>query len=254
MFRLTSCLVVFALAMNGNAPVWAGPIIYDNGGPDTTVNGWRSDFDEPVQEADDFILGAGANVIAGIHWWGSYNYETNAQDDFTIRIFPDADNGGPAINPIIELSVGNVTRVDTGRITVTAPFGAEFGPLFKYRTDVTPIALNPGTTYYLSIVNDSKNIGYTGNWRWTVSLTGDDHWYRFPDGDPWTSGERNLAFNLTTVPEPSTFILLTIAALGLLVYGWRRVLIFGRGWPGHSCAEGSAIWEDSFARSVRVAE
>jgi len=31
-----------------------------------------------------------------------------------------------------------------------------------------------------------------------------------------------MAFELTTVPEPSTFVLLAMGAFGLLAYAWRK--------------------------------
>ena len=176
---------LFIVGFVGVAPVWAGPIIYDNGGPDTSRPGWRSDFVLPVQEADDFVLTTD-NVIADIHWWGSYDAVVNNPDNFTIRIF--TDGGAPAQNPLIDLNVGSVTRVDTGDDTVLNA-GGDTGTLYEYWVEVDPIVLDLNTTYYLSIVNntDDPSLALSGNWRWSATSTDNGHWSRGADNTSWNS-------------------------------------------------------------------
>jgi hypothetical protein len=76
----------------------------------------ESDFDVPLQAADDFAtsvpfsLSPRCMVVLGYH--GPTNTPT-ASDDFTIRFYEDAD-GSPAISPVFEFPVGDVGRTDTG--------------------------------------------------------------------------------------------------------------------------------------------
>ncbi len=56
----------------------------------------------------------------------------------------------------------------------------------------------------------------------STGLVGDYVWYDSFDSGPTDSGYV-IFRSITTIPEPSTIILLATAALGLLAYGWRRV-------------------------------
>ena len=44
----------------------------------------------------------------------------------------------------------------------------------------------------------------------------------YPDGHAYQGDSINLAFAITTVPEPGTIVLLITAGLGLLLFAWRR--------------------------------
>ena len=205
------------LALSSSAA--RGEVIFDNGAPDF-MDGWASDFVQPVQEAEDFVLAAGQNTITGVHWWGSYSYSTiPSVDDFTVQLF--ADNGGfPAVDPFVQLAVGDVGRTDTGDVGLGGQIVGH--TIFKYSVDISPVTLVPSTRYYLSIVNSTP--GPVGeSWRWTTSVEGapvGSHWWRVPGVIPWTAAADSLAFNLTGIPEPATLSLLTLG--GLLITRRRR--------------------------------
>ena len=195
-------------------------VIFDNGAPDEDVS-WVSDFDFPNQVADDFSLTPLANTILDVHWWGIYfSTGTPGTDDFTIRIFED--NGGvPKTDWYREFEVGDVGRVDTGI--------DELGiyDIYQYETDIPATPLTAGTTYWLSIVNDTAG-DVDDNWYWGLSDDGGGNGAsRGNDGEIWTTHARNVdvAFQLTgnVVPEASTYLLFGLGTLGLMVWRKRKV-------------------------------
>jgi hypothetical protein len=216
MIRLFA-LVAAGFALAASATPARADIIFDNGTPDLT-NAFNSDFfNFGFQSADDFVLAPGASTITDLHWWGVYAFTNtpNAADNFTIRIFADA-GGAPDINPFVSVNVGNVSRTFTGDNVV----GFD---VYEYDVDVAPIALAPGTTYWLSIVNDSANNPGGDGWFWATSdgLAGNGH-QRFGDGVGWDIAGAEFAFNLTgaAIPEPAS--LAVFGALAAGAFGLRR--------------------------------
>ncbi len=201
--------------------------IFDNGAPDL-LGGLFSDFDQPQQAADDFQLQAGASTITDVHWYGLYAFDNTppALDNFRIRIF--GDNGGvPLANFLHEVLVGNA-------VNRTATANQVFGfDVFSY--DVlftsTPIVLNPLTTYWLSIVNDTSNENDVWVWA-SSSVVGGNAAFRVAgDGTPWLTDQdgRDLAFSLTNdglpnnpIPEPSTMLLLGTGLAGIVAWRARK--------------------------------
>lgn len=219
-------------------------IIYDNGGPldgGTTV---ASDLDmlfDPLpagfedlcddvtavcyqEAADDFVLSA-ATQISGINWWGAYTSQNQfdaVADDFSLRIL-DA-----AFGLVADINVGSVTRFDTGLNAEDLGNGI-VRDIFGYETSIAPLVLTAGQ-YYLSVVNNTAGDGLAERWSWqsTAGVSGTVAQARqsnavFADtttgwentaGPPDGAGY-DLAFNITSVPEPSTITLLGIGMLGL---------------------------------------
>ena len=101
----------------------------------------------------------------------------------------------------------------------------------EYRADLScsdPVRLSPGT-YWLELHSGDtltpKSGGFLG---WEFSSTGNTPGYRFSEDlslIPLTRGAGAFAFELTDVPEPSTFlfVFLGTAALVVLKVSRRRV-------------------------------
>ena len=217
-------------------------IIYNNGGPldgGTTVASdldmlfdplpaGSADFCDDVnapcfqEAADDFVLSA-ATQITGINWWGVYTNDNQfnaVADDFTLRIL-DA-----AFGLVADINVGSVTRFDTGLDALDLRTVRD---IFAYEVNIAPLVLTAGQ-YYLSVVNNTAGDGLGQRWSWqsTAGISGTEAQARqsnvvFADtttgwddvGAPPEFPGFDLAFNLTSVPEPSTIALLGIGILGL---------------------------------------
>ncbi|QYZ66230.1 MAG: hypothetical protein OI74_14870 [Gammaproteobacteria bacterium (ex Lamellibrachia satsuma)] len=103
------------------------------------------------ENADDFQLSEGNNVIIEVSWWGHYYNPTTApkQDNFTIRVYQD-NEGTPKqnVDSEMEFQVGHVTRTETGDTV----YGSS---IYAYVARIPQLTLNTDRPYWLSIVNDS---------------------------------------------------------------------------------------------------
>jgi hypothetical protein len=216
MRNIVKVLVVLTFLVWGTAA--GAAVIFSNGGIGS--NGQVSDTDTSQTTgfaADDFSLAAGANVITGIQWTGLYAFNNSplATDNFTIQFFVNAA-GVPAVAPFLSLPIGNVPRVDTG---VNASFGSD---IFSYSANVAPIPLAPGTTFWMSIFNNTA-ADTNDNWFWGMTDAAGNGAFRSDQVSAWTTIGFRTDFTLTgplAVSEPSSLALLSIAVIGLL--GWRR--------------------------------
>jgi len=234
---LLACLVVIGT----ESGLQAGPIIYDNGNP-LLVSGFFADvaIEDGItiygglQPADDFQLEQGRNVIGDIHWWGNYGWNGPLlpTDNFTIYILDD-NNGLPG-NVLLTIPVGDLGRTDTGNDVLpncrSCPSDHK-ADVFAYSYDLPfQIILTPETTYWLSILNDTRG-DPGGEWFWSQTDTSSGNAAVFPL--PSVAGPQfplrwqhqsglELAFNLTayspiTIPDTAgTLSLLALGITGLL--------------------------------------
>lgn len=192
--------------------VASAAVIFDNG--ISATNGFVSDPDfDPSGgfSADDFSLSAGANVITDVHWTGLYAFADTPQavDNFVIEFYADVA-GAPAVAPFATRAVGNPGRLDTGTDT-SAGFD-----LFAYSADIAPLAVAPGTTFWISIVNDTT-VDTDDNWFWGMQDAVGNSFVRFDSTSAWTQFNNAHEFSLTgpAVPEPSSLVLLALGAIAL---------------------------------------
>jgi hypothetical protein len=195
--------------------------IFTNGGPNGRT-AFFSDVDQSgtapaVIQADDFVLQQGAATISDVHWWGTYGLTrtTPATDDFSLQIF--GDNAGEP-GTLLETRVigNNANRIATGGTIGTGVLFTEYA----YTANIAPIALSPGTTYWLSLFNNTAN-DTDDNWAWETSQDSGNAHGRAVGSSTWLIISNELAFSLTSddlaaVPEPAT-LALVVAGVGAIL-------------------------------------
>ena len=188
-----------------------------------------SDFGRRRQQADNFQLTGPYLTITEVHWWGEYGSfpDPAPTDDFVIRFFSNTRRK-PSVVPFAEMPADNLTRTPayTTDLALRRDDHHDEDTIYHYSADLpSPLTLNPGTTYYLSVVNNTKS-----SWGWLEdgarSHCGDrSHWFRYGDENDehaWRTScrNRNLSFELFAIPEPATITILLTGMLALA--GWHR--------------------------------
>ena len=185
-------------------PTMASAAVFFSQGFDPSnfaANG-TSDFGSSTQRADDFSI-TQDNILGSVSWQGIYLINGATTDNFTLRLFTDSLTSTPNQTPFWSENVANLST----RTVANNP------NLFTYEANLSAgMSLTAGTTYWLSIVNNTTN-----DWSWAASSTGGLAANRSLDSNPWTQGNGTFQFQLATaVPAPGAIWFLGSGLLGLL--------------------------------------
>jgi hypothetical protein len=181
---------------------------------------FRNDFGNPTwqQVADDVMLDSSA-TIRRLTWWGFYHEDNPpATESMRLRFYDVRPADGLPGNILFEESFLNPSRTATGLVIFTGVDPHEY----KYEVNLTtPFDLLAEIPYWLEIVQlGDPDIAF----RWESGFASPEDQIAFsnpyvPDWMLTTSGLLNNAFQLSTIPKPST---LALFGLGLLLAGKRR--------------------------------
>ena len=230
-------VIVFGVCSAGWAQLYETKV---KQAPDLGTSGWnlQSQWDlidgEPnIIRADNWRCPDG-RPITDIHWWGSYLFNSGEQypvQKFEISIYKD--NGGlPG-----DLYYRNV--FDTSSFSET-PYATDANGegVFEYSVYVTdkPIEQQAGEIYWLSIVALTEGTTRWPMWGWHTAVNENiedllegsaqttydpsetDPTFGGNKPNPWQGDQYDLAFELTTIPEPS---IVALVGLGLFAI-WTR--------------------------------
>jgi hypothetical protein len=166
------------------------------------------------QSADDFTLGTPA-TIRQIVWWGNYVGTTPSTDDtFRIRFYEAAQANGLPGNVSFEATILNAVRAPTGLLIPNGTGGVI--PEYRFEANLlTPTALSSGTPHWLEIVQlGDPNSMF--QWEWS-SAQRNGFAFLSPNDAQWQkeSFGEDLAFQLSTTPEPATTVFFALG-IGLL--------------------------------------
>jgi len=212
---------------------------------------WDPNDSEPdVIKADDWFCLDG-QAITDIHWWGSYLHdETFTPERFYLIVYEnDAMGAGPADDLpgdrlwYKEVLFSDVHETFTGVVDVLE--GGLTEKVYYYSVYLDPedwFRQQQGEKYWLSIVAKRPDICDTPIWGWHTTcgqpdveglsnaVTGKvitDAIIAEGNPDQWEhmegeAREYNMAFSLTTIPEPATLTLIGVGLVGLFAFRRKR--------------------------------
>ena len=219
-------------------------VVYDNtplSDPNVGAVAGASEATTNVVRAMDFkIAGAASNHITDVTWWGTYLPTAVAApvDNFTIAFYADNGSKFPQAAPISTQSVIPV-RLSTGQTT----FFTGTTPEFKYTASLAaPVDLNGSVLYWMSIYDTTGGANGT-YWAWRTvdslqpGLNGDA--IRNPQSATplaWNNFHTSYAeaFQLLTVPEPTSLALLILSTPALLLRRRNRTVCTERRKVGYN--------------------
>ena len=202
----------------------ADTVVYNGGSPDLGGTYYANSADG-ASVYISFVLPSGVTSINDAEWWGGcYNSDSSgscgSSPSFTISVLSSTDSGPGTV--IATYDVGGADQTATGNLIAGPPTYAEY----VYNADFPAISLTPGTTYYFEITGTTgaTETGEFGVETTSTAPAGTLAYQSF-GGTPEVI-DAELALQLTTVPEPSTWAMMALgfAGIGLLAYRKRATL------------------------------
>jgi len=204
--------------------------------------------------ADDFQTDGTGNPIVDIHWWGSYQGDSNPEvpigapspeTDFWMGFWADVPAEGSQFgysHPGIFLKAYYFEEIE-GRKDGYQEWSERNGYYYEVEFSDDPLYLSPNTTYWASILAiDDESWGWkTSSMHWNddaiaMELPSDaqepipgepypliPQELRYPEGHPYEGQSVDMAFKVTAAPEPISSILFATggATLAFRRY-WKR--------------------------------
>lgn len=196
--RILACGLLAAVVAGAAGCPWREPmlrLLFNQGTP--ANSGGYSEFEYSdffgggQQLGDDFQLPEGRSTVSHITWRGAYRDNVPAEDDFSLLIYSDRGDGMPEVWNAMGLRVTELERADTGG-HLTA--GLDSLDVYQYGADVPSWPLEPDTTYFIVILNN------TGRWIWCNNGSpeqGNDFGVsRDSFAGPWGSHGNDMTFQL----------------------------------------------------------
>lgn len=151
-------------------------------------------FDIENQMGDDFELAPGDATVTRVTWYGAYANDLPVTDDFTLTVYRDNGAGMPDTGGYWDRRAGNeVNRRATSGLVEPGLFDLT---IYEYSCEVAGWELDPDTTYYLSIVNETAD----GTWLWCTNgsaAQGNDFGvHRTTWTEEWNATVLDMAFRL----------------------------------------------------------
>lgn len=203
--RIKACLtcgilVCFIVAANGCPPP-REPVLrllFNQGTYGTTAGysemDWSDFFSGEQQLGDDFELTGDNTTITHVSWWGVYRDNLPVTDDFMITISQDNGAGMPDVGGFWEHRIGDLAEREatSGRVGPGDPGWSL--TIYHYSCEIPDWEMEPGATYFVSIVND------TGKWMWCTNGSAAEgnnfSVARESWGDAWGANGLDLTFQL----------------------------------------------------------
>jgi len=225
--------------------------------PPEMVNAWGYDLEsDQLLEGDPYFINRYVAAddwqcmdglpITDIHWWGSYFGAVNTVDSFRIIILADdPDVTPPATSHPLSSVLASYTFNFSDTHQTSAGTDANGHAVYNYSVILPQAFEQEVGTYYWLVIEAVRADKTTAYWGWHTATLGPNNnhnWdpavtlnyfgpangdydgytpleYQFPSGE-WAY--LDLAFELTTVPEPSTIMLMGGALAGLVAVARRK--------------------------------
>ncbi|MFD2157877.1 PEP-CTERM sorting domain-containing protein [Rubritalea tangerina] len=153
------------------------------------------------------VLGSD-NILSQIDLVGP---NTGSDGPFTVKIWSDLDDNAETWDPGVELAAStNLVNIQSSNVTSTALFDQTF-------------TFQDNTVYVVSFTTDNGGPGQVDHAGFRMGLTAGNNPLGTSGklfnngGNPSFGDNREIAFSVTAVPEPSATALLGLAGLGLIL-------------------------------------